>query len=161
MMVQELSKRQEECLRLSAFMSDKEIARELSITDDTVGKHIGAAMRKFGVTNRKAALRLQMGANVPYPSSPVSAVADGGQSLAVDVDQSPAPQTGANSDDPSLYGRYQRSGTWRTPPRSAAFRTKVIFGWILFGLVILLLGLAVVQMLFGGTSGFAPAANPS
>lgn len=160
-MGQQLSGRQEECLRMSAFMSDKEIARALSITEDTVGKHIGVAMRKLGVTNRKAALRAYMGANGPYPSPPVSAVDETVPALGVDVDQLADPQTGAAPEETGSYAWYRRLGKWRTPPRSVAFRTWIILGWFLIGCCILLIGLAVGQMLFGGTDGFAPAATSS
>lgn len=52
-----ISKRQEQCLRLSATMSDKEIARELDISPHTVSLHIRAAMKTLGASNRRAALR--------------------------------------------------------------------------------------------------------
>lgn len=52
-----LSPRQIECLKLTATMNDKEIARELGLSPHTVSLHIRNAMRKLGASNRRAALR--------------------------------------------------------------------------------------------------------
>lgn len=141
-------------------MSDKEIARELGISDDTVAKHIGAAMRKLGVTNRKAALRALGGEIGPYPSSPVSRAAVSSDLSAAVADHLSDPRTsGAPASSP--YGWYQRLGLWRTPPRSTAFRVRVILGWVVIGSVVLLILLAISLMLFGGTEAFAPALRSS
>lgn len=55
-MEERLSSRQEQCLRLSATMTDKEIARALDLSPHTVNMHIRNAMRKLDVTTRKAAI---------------------------------------------------------------------------------------------------------
>lgn len=57
-MPERLSQRQVECLKLSAFMSDKEIGRKLGLSPHTVENHIREAKRKLGVTSRKKALEL-------------------------------------------------------------------------------------------------------
>src|SRR5688500_14428110 len=57
-MLQGLSARQEECLRLTAFLTDKEIAARLSLSEPTVKKHVHEACRRLGVNRRKAALAL-------------------------------------------------------------------------------------------------------
>ena len=57
-MEQRLSPRQEECLRLTAFHTDKEIAARLGLSEATVKKHVHEACRRFGVNRRKAALAL-------------------------------------------------------------------------------------------------------
>lgn len=57
-MQQQLTDRQRQCLSLASMMSDKEIARELGISPHTVSLHIRTAMKKLGVSNRRAALRL-------------------------------------------------------------------------------------------------------
>ena len=62
-----ISKRQEECLRLSATMTDKEIARELDISPHTVSLHIRNAMKTLGAPNRRVALRSLAGN--PYSGS--------------------------------------------------------------------------------------------
>lgn len=57
-MPQRLSARQEECLRLTAFLTDKEIAARLGLSEATVKKHVHEACRRMGVNRRKAALAL-------------------------------------------------------------------------------------------------------
>ncbi|HEX8471026.1 MAG TPA: helix-turn-helix transcriptional regulator, partial [Brevundimonas sp.] len=50
--------RQEQCLRLTAFRTDKEIAAHLGISEATVKKHVHEACQRLGVNRRKAALAL-------------------------------------------------------------------------------------------------------
>jgi len=66
-MAQRLSARQEECLRLTAFLTDKEIAARLGLSEATVKKHVHEACRRLGVNRRKAALAL-LERNVPDPT---------------------------------------------------------------------------------------------
>ena len=66
-MTQRLSARQEECLRLTAFLTDKEIAVRLSLSEATVKKHVHEACRRLNVNRRKAALAL-LDRNVPPPT---------------------------------------------------------------------------------------------
>lgn len=142
----ELTPRQDECLRLSATMTDKEIARALQISDNTVDKHIGAAMRKLGVNSRKAALRA-LGANAPYATTAIpleaNPVPDG---LAAGVDMSAS--GGGLARSLSLYDWYAGLGRWRTPPRWFGGRIALILA-IALG-VILLLGasMAVLKVVF-------------
>ena len=63
-MSQELSARQEECLRLTAFLTDKEIAVRLGLAEATVKKHVHEGCRRLGVNRRKAALAI-LERNVP------------------------------------------------------------------------------------------------
>lgn len=81
-MSQRLSARQEECLRLTAFLTDKEIAARLGLSEATVKKHVHEACRRMGVNRRKAALAL-LERNVPGPKDPIGG--DGGS--AVDISQ--------------------------------------------------------------------------
>lgn len=74
-MPQRLSARQEECLRLTAFLTDKEIAARLGLSEATVKKHVHEACRRMGVNRRKAALAL-LGRNVPGPKDPIGGDAD-------------------------------------------------------------------------------------
>lgn len=53
-----LSARQAECLRLTAFLTDKEIAARLGLSEPTVKKHVHEACRRLGVNRRKAALAI-------------------------------------------------------------------------------------------------------
>jgi DNA-binding CsgD family transcriptional regulator len=72
-MAQRLSARQEECLRLTAFLTDKEIAARLGLSEATVKKHVHEACRRLGVNRRKAALAL-LERNVPDPTKdPIAA----------------------------------------------------------------------------------------
>jgi DNA-binding CsgD family transcriptional regulator len=73
-MSQRLSARQEECLRLTAFLTDKEIAGRLGLSEATVKKHVHEACRRLGVNRRKAALAL-LERNVPGPKDPIGAAA--------------------------------------------------------------------------------------
>jgi DNA-binding CsgD family transcriptional regulator len=57
-MSQRLSARQEECLRLTAFLTDKEIAVRLGLSEATVKKHVHEGCRRLGVNRRKAALAI-------------------------------------------------------------------------------------------------------
>src|SRR5690606_32421251 len=73
-MSQRLSARQEECLRLTAFLTDKEIAVRLGLSEATVKKHVHEACRRMGVNRRKAALAL-LERNVPGPKDPIGGAA--------------------------------------------------------------------------------------
>jgi DNA-binding CsgD family transcriptional regulator len=79
-MSQRLSARQEECLRLTAFLTDKEIAARLGLSEATVKKHVHEACRRLGVNRRKAALAL-LERNVPGPKDPIG----GGDASIVDA----------------------------------------------------------------------------
>ena len=70
-MIQRLSARQEECLRLTAFLTDKEIAARLNLSETTVKKHVHEACRRLGVNRRKAALAA-LERNVPGPKDPIA-----------------------------------------------------------------------------------------
>lgn len=63
-----LSERQRECLSLTRLMSDKEIARQLGISESTVKKHVFEACQRLNVNRRKAALGI-LERNVPGPTS--------------------------------------------------------------------------------------------
>ena len=54
-MAQRLSARQEECLRLTAFLTDKEIARDLELQVPTVKLHAKMMFRKLNVSTRTQA----------------------------------------------------------------------------------------------------------
>lgn len=69
-MSKRLSARQEECLRLTAFLTDKEIAGRLGLSEATVKKHVHEACRRLGVNRRKAALAM-LERNVPGPKDPI------------------------------------------------------------------------------------------
>lgn len=78
-MTQRLSARQEECLRLTAFLTDKEIATRLGLSEATVKKHVHEACRRLGVNRRKAALAL-LERNVPGQKHPIAAPVPSGLS---------------------------------------------------------------------------------
>ena len=81
-----LSARQEQCLRLTAFRTDKEIAVHLGISEATVKKHVHEACQRLKVNRRKAALALlepivpEQGRTSPspapqgYPKHPMAGV---------------------------------------------------------------------------------------
>ncbi len=53
-----LTPRQEECLRLTRLMTDREIAARLGISEPTVKKHVIEACQRLSVNRRKAALAI-------------------------------------------------------------------------------------------------------
>lgn len=79
-----LSARQEECLRLTAFLTDKEIAARLGLSEATVKKHVHEACRRMGVNRRKAALAL-LERNVPGPKDPIGE--SGASTVDADLDR--------------------------------------------------------------------------
>ena len=109
-MTERLTKRQEECLRLSATMTDKEIARALGISENTVDKHFREILRKFGVSTRKAALRA-MASDASYATDAISPADGRAPSAAVDAGRVAGSLASTGSD-----GR-NRWRTWIPPCR--------------------------------------------
>ncbi len=70
-MTARLSARQEQCVRLTAFRTDKEIAVHLGISEATVKKHIHEACQRLGVNRRKAALAILEQNGPGYPNDPM------------------------------------------------------------------------------------------
>mgnify|MGYP001615873521 CR=1 FL=1 len=112
-MSERLSHRQVECLKLSAFMSDKEIGRKLGLSPHTVENHIREAKRKLGVTSRKKALELMTeipsdgfgGMADPEESSPTPGVSEASVAFEHCI--------GAPS-SATPFGVYSGLGQWRT-----------------------------------------------
>ena len=148
-----LTRRQEECLRLSATMTDKEIARALGISENTVDKHFREILRKFGVSTRKAALRA-LASDASYATDAIPPAGGTGPSAAVDAGRV-AGSLASNGSGGGLYGVYSRLGRWRTPG-SPGVRTIAIFGWALAGLLLLTVLTGLAGLVFGGTDPFAP-----
>lgn len=126
-MSQRLSARQEECLRLTAFLTDKEIAARLRLSEATVKKHVHEACRRMGVNRRKAALAL-LERNVPGPKDPIGG--DGRSAVDVPLDResdhgiekyaaSPVDLGGSGG----RAGRVQSDGRERSGPESSAAGT--------------------------------------
>ena len=144
-MEERLTPRQLECLRLAATMTDKEIARHIGISPHTVSLHIGKAMRRLGVSSRRAALRAlaenPLYASDPIPPPPAAAsdqpVSEGGKRLL----QYGGPRR-------SLYGIYVALGAWRTPPRWFGTRVWLILAWALAWIIAIGAGVAVLQTVF-------------
>lgn len=108
-----LSARQEECLRLTAFRTDREIAAVLGISEATVKKHVHEACHRLGVKRRKAALAMLAPGEPTLASAPV---------VAPPV---VAALPEARSAHPTPSGA--RLG-YRPPPRNAAARVVMIAG---------------------------------
>lgn len=112
-----LSARQEQCVRLTAFRTDKEIAAHLGISEATVKKHVHEACQRLGVNRRKAALAIleQEDARSPKGATPetvqVEAASVSDTALGVPV------KTPAVTAVPTGY---------RTPPRSPLLRLTMI-----------------------------------
>ncbi|OMG60068.1 helix-turn-helix transcriptional regulator [Brevundimonas sp. ZS04] len=143
-----LSHRQAECLKLSAFMSDKEIGRKLGLSPHTVENHIREAKRKLGVSSRKKALELL----TEFPS-------DGSGGMASSGENGPAPGVSEASvafdhnigalDPKTSFGVYSGLGRWRT---TAGWRAPKLVLIVLLALgMALAIGaiLAIGLMVFG------------
>lgn len=83
-----LSARQEQCVRLTAFRTDKEIAAHLGISEATVKKHIHEACQRLGVNRRKAALSILEQNRPGYPNDPMDDGADSAPSAGFEGDHS-------------------------------------------------------------------------
>jgi DNA-binding CsgD family transcriptional regulator len=126
-MSKRLSARQEECLRLTAFLTDKEIAARLGLSEATVKKHVHEACRRLDVNRRKAALAL-LERNVPEPKDPIG----GGRRSTVDVSLDRESDHGIEQYAASPVdlggsggraGRIQPDGRERSGPEPSAPRT--------------------------------------
>lgn len=120
----DLTERQEQCLRLTATMTDKEIARELGLSPHTVNMHIRNAMEKLGATSRRGALRAIAGNSLgdspamvpdtqPLPAMPVV---------------EPTGQGGSTSYDSGDANWLLLPAMLPGPPSSRLTRTLIVFG---------------------------------
>jgi DNA-binding CsgD family transcriptional regulator len=123
-----LSPRQEECLRLSANMTDKEMARALGISPKTVSLHISESMRRLGVSSRRAA-RVRLGENPLWVPPPMAAA------------RAPMPAV------PVGAGAYpdQPPGFYRPPPQGGVNTSAIIGAFAVLGALVIL----IVLLLFG------------
>lgn len=101
-----LTPRQEECLRLTRLLTDREIAARLGVSEPTVKKHVLEACQRLGVNRRKAALAILEGLDPEVLAPPVS-------ELVVPRVDTDTPAAGA------------RLG-YRPPPRDPLVRTVMI-----------------------------------
>lgn len=123
-----LTPRQEECLRLSANMTDKEIARVLGISPKTVSLHISESMRRLGVGSRRAA-RVKLGENPLWVPPPMAVATVSGTVEPVGA--------GAGPDHPPGFYR---------PPLPGGVNTSAIIGaFAVLGALVILIFL----LLFG------------
>tara|TARA_R110002051_G_scaffold316223_1_gene395516 strand:+ start:701 stop:1108 length:408 start_codon:yes stop_codon:yes gene_type:complete len=123
-----LTPRQEECLRLSANMTDKEMARVLGISPKTVSLHISESMRRLGVSSRRAA-RLRLGENPLWVSPPMATAAVSGSAEPVGA--------GVVPDHPT--------GFYRPPPPGGVNTSAIIGAFAVLGALVILIFL----LLFG------------
>lgn len=123
-----LTPRQEECLRLSANMTDKEMARALGISPKTVSLHISESMRRLGVSSRRAA-RLKLGENPLWVSPPMAVASVSGSAGPVGA--------GVVPDHPP--------GFYRPPPPGGVNTSAIIGAFAVLGALVILIFL----LLFG------------
>lgn len=147
-MSERLTERQHECLRLSATMTDKDIGRHLSISHHTVSLHIREAMRRLGVSSRKAALR-RLASDPLYASDAIS-------SPPVSFPHEAAP--GDQIDEAQ-----QASGTARSvwplpPPPGRSVRVGLI---IVFAAIAALITVGIVNVVSGAVGAIATHAPPT
>jgi len=104
-----LTPRQEECLRLTRLMTDREIASKLGISEPTVKKHVMEACQRLGVNRRKLALGLLEASDVGTRSD-----------IQVDAIGPDSSEAGT-----SVSARAPRLG-YRPPPRDPFARAVMI-----------------------------------
>ena len=133
-----LSARQAQCIRLTAFRTDREIAAHLGISEATVKKHVHEACQRLGVNRRKAALALleQMDAAAEAASKDVGAtpVVEVAPEIAPGAEPAISPVT-----TPAPAGRFG----YRPPPRNPLFRLALIVG-LIFVLALMTVGIAIL-----------------
>lgn len=109
-----LTPRQEECLRLTRLLTDREIAARLGVAEPTVKKHVLEACQRLGVNRRKAALAILEGLDPEtVAEAPAVAMPEVADPLAAIAGSDSASESGA------------RLG-YRPPPRDPLFRTVMI-----------------------------------
>jgi DNA-binding CsgD family transcriptional regulator len=148
-----LSARQEQCLRLTAFRTDKEIAAHLGISEATVKKHVHEACQRLGVNRRKAALALlePVVPEGPEKAVPASSAGYPKQPMA------PVRETDPASQAEGVLSRGDREGPaaseadgspgrlgYRAPPRSPLLRVVLI---VVVTIVVAVLVVTLVVML--------------
>ena len=107
-----LSARQEECLRLTAFLTDQEIAARLGLSETTVKKHVHEACRRLGVNRRKAGLALLERSFAGQDDEP------GGPQAPAQRAPAPAPAPARRASAPAIG--------YRPPPRHRGFRLLMV-----------------------------------
>lgn len=144
--MEKLTDRQLECLRLSATMTDKEIARTLGISDNTVDKHMRAALLKLGVHSRKAALR-KLASDPPYASDVLHPAAPAAQFEVVG-----AVSSGELRDSPASSvwrrGPYALLGMAETPSKTGEATVWLILRRAAIWLLIVGAAVTVMQAAF-------------
>ncbi|MBA4803540.1 MAG: helix-turn-helix transcriptional regulator [Brevundimonas sp.] len=137
-----LSARQEECLRLTAFLTDKEIAARLGLSEATVKKHVHEACRRLGVNRRKAALALLEAGSLDGRAARPGARFDAEPGMP-QPDHQTAGRGGTDPKRPVMG--------YRPPPSHPAFR----IGMLLLSLVLSIVLLKAVADLVAGYAGQA------
>ena len=143
-----LTDRQLECLRLSATMTDKDIGRHLGISHHTVSLHVREAMRRFGVSSRKAALR-RLAFDPLY--------GPGGMALPLDPALDGAAPGDPVDDTKGTIGT--TAGVWLLPPPP---RPSVRLGLIfVFSAVAALITVGIVNVVSSAVGALASHAPPT
>lgn len=147
-MFQPLTERQKECLRLTRWMTDKEIAARLGLSEATVKKHVLEACRRLGVNRRKAGLAL-LETDEPVPAAAETIAAPDGRMPKSDVaDGHPASEIDA-------------AGGYRPPPRSVLARVALIGAAAAIGVVLLGLATQIVANQHSGVRTIDKATQPA
>ncbi len=103
-----LTPRQEECLRLTRLMTDREIAARLGISEPTVKKHVIEACQRLGVNRRKAALAILEAAPATSATEP-----------SMSPDAEPSTVSPSPVSPPTRFG-------YRAPPRDPVVKIAMI-----------------------------------
>ena len=147
-MSERLTDRQLQCLRLSATMTDKDIARHLAISHHTVSLHVREAMRRLEAPSRKAALR-RLASHPLYGSDAIPA-------QPFPAPDQPAPDDLVDDNDRAIG---TAAGSWLLPPPP---RRSLRLGLILvFAAVAALITVGIVNVVSGAVGALAPHAPPT
>lgn len=147
-MSEQLTQRQLECLRLAATMTDKDIGRHLGISHHTVSLHVREAMRRLGVSSRKAALR-RLASDPLYASAAITAPPISA------LDQSAPGDLGGDT----VETFETSTSTWLLPtPPGRSARLGLI---IIFAAVAALVTVGIVNVVLGTVGSIAPHAPPT
>jgi DNA-binding CsgD family transcriptional regulator len=144
-----LTPRELQCLRLTAAMTDKEIARELGIAPKTVSLHVSRAMRKLGQRGRRAALRA-LGEN-PHPvSGPIGTSAES-------TAATPAPDADPGMADGESDNVEPPAGLSMSVPADRKMKAIWIAVFALLATILTAGGVSVVAAIIEQVTTFAPA----
>lgn len=153
-----LTRSQLQCVRLAGEgLTDKAIARQLDISHRTVQTHLAEAYERLGVNDRRTAyeaVRREYG-ELPIPISEAEALAPGGGAAAVSQAD---PGRGESPVTQLAYAAFLSARRLGRPRRLGGSLLPMIMIWSLFGLLLLIIVVALSNALVGSANVLAEQA---